>query len=153
MLREPEASIVAAWLEAGNAVLCVPFGTGGKSWSFNQTARRSGTWGAFKRFGGKHIEQRALGFIASGHITTAQARVGLVWQTLRSRGPMGASQLGRALELDKNAARKVLNELLAIECGERVANARFETVRAVGASAPHWSDYLEEHRPAQSRAA
>lgn len=153
MLHEPEARLVRAWLDSGGMIQLVPFGISGKAWCFAQLARRSGAWGAFKRYGGKHIEPAALAYIAGGQITAAQARVGMAWQILRDRGPMYAEQLARATALDRNAARRVLTELIAIECGEAVANAAFLTVRATGAAPPHWSDYLEIPRGCENRAA
>jgi hypothetical protein len=149
MLHEPEASMVAAWLAGGGTVQRVPFGITGNVWRFADHARRMGTWGAFKRYGAKHIEPAALPHIAMGEISAAQARVGVVWEVLRVNGPMYAEQLGRVIDLDKNACRRALRELVAIGAGELVLDARFTTVRVAGTCAPHWKDYLGP----QSRAA
>jgi hypothetical protein len=149
MLHEPEASMVAAWIDGGGKIRLVPFGVSGKVWRFADLARNTGMWASFKRYGAKHIENGALPHIAYGEISAAQARVGVVWEALRARGPMYAEQLGRAIDLEKNAARRVLHELVAIGAGAWVPDARFATVRALGATPPHWKDYL----PAQSRAA
>lgn len=149
MLPEPEFSLVQSWIAAGNVIQIVPFGISGKVWCFAVTARRSGMWGSFKRFGGKHIAREALVYIATGQLSVAQARVGVVWDLLRDKGPLQQSEIERALEMDHSATRKAVLALLDTGAAERMAQGRMLKFQAIGERAPHWASFLR----AQARAA
>lgn len=150
MLHEPELSLVKSWLDNGGAVKAVPFGVSGDAWTFAQVARQSGCWGSFKRYGGLHIAAEAMGFIAQGQITAAQARVGLVWELLRLRGAMSVPHLSLVLQLSKPTVRCVLAELLKIDAIEALPCMKPLHLRAADLPRPpHWSDYLQ----GESRAA
>lgn len=150
MLHEPELGLVCAWLERGNSVQRIPPGISGLQ--FYSVQRMRGMLGHFQRFGARYVEERALDYIALGLLNVAQARVGVAWEMLREKGPMNANQLERVLEIN-NIGRRVLEELVKIRAGEAMAGARFFTVRAVGARAPHWTDYLNNSGAGRERAA
>jgi hypothetical protein len=152
MLAEPELTLVQAWLSAGNQPRRVPFGVSGECWNFGKTARQSGAWGSFRRYGGLHIEAEALPFIAEGQLTAAQARVGFVWALLRRRGPLTVDELADALRLSERTARATVRALVEMSAVEAVITAGPKKLRAVErAKAPHWTDYLM--LPAEKRAA
>ncbi len=148
MLFEPEASMVAAWVSAGNAPQRIPFGVSGKVWSFAQVARQSGAWGAFRRYGGEHVPPEAIAYIAIGALTVAQARVSLTWRLLMQHGPMSAKKMGCHIGLHYYTARKACHALVEIGGAQILAGTRYETFRAIGAREPTWTDWLLSERRA-----
>lgn len=153
MLPEPEMQLVLRFLAQGGRVNVVPFGVSGESWNFGKTARQSGAWGAFRRYGGLHIEPEALPYIAAGELTAAQARVGFVWALLRRRGPLTVDELAAALRLSERTARATLRALEAMAAVDVVLTSGPKKLRALERMRPpHWSDYLKDV-PSQLRAA
>lgn len=141
MLDEPEASMVAAWLAAGHVPQRIPFGISGTVWRFAQTARQSGAWGAFKRYGGKHVPRECFPMIAVGELTVAEARVETAWQILQAQGPMSANRLSQAMQIDCDGGQNVLRALVLIGRVEILKDARYERARATGVRPPHWTDF------------
>lgn len=147
MLPEPELLLVVRYLMGGGEIKEIPFGVSGYSWSFGKTARKSGSWGAFRRYGGLHIEPAALPYIAAGNLNPAQARVGLVWSLLRQHGPVSAGELADKLGL---SARTVRATLIALtETGAvnlmviRIKTGIHKFAAVERAQPPHWTDYLQ----------
>lgn len=150
MLHDPELSLVRAWLDKGGAVQRVPFGVSGDVWCFAMVARQSGAYGAFKRYGGLHIEAAALPHIARGEISAAQARVGFVWALLKLRGPLTIKELATALHFSRDTARPILHEMTKNGTVQVLIGKGAQKLCAVDLPRPpHWTDYL----PAQAQAA
>lgn len=144
MLHDPELSLVETWLSNGGEIRRVPFGVSGDAWTFGKKARAMGSWGAFKRHGGLHIDAAALPYIARGEINAPQARVGFVWELLRAHGPLTIKQLAAAMHQSERTASMVLHEMTKTGVVQVLISTGAQKMRAVDLPRPpHWTDYLQ----------
>lgn len=147
MLREPEASIVRAYLSNGGEVKRVPFGISGHVYGFQEESAVLGRRGWAVRFGVRHIPLDVLPFVMAGVVSVPIARADLVWELVHANdGRATIAALAKALGLSGPCIGVVLEFLESIEAvvRQQCRPARFV---AIG-KAPDWRRYIKGERRA-----
>lgn len=143
MLPEPERVLVVRYLAKGGMVIHIPFGVSGAAWltRFTAAARGAGKLGWIRRYGIGQVPADAVGAILDGRIPITAARVTKVWRAARAPDGAPLSWIAHRVGVHRSSVERTLQLLLESGDVERANVSGSPRYRAVGAAAPHWSEF------------